>query len=1649
MNTKKQILLLFVLFLTFFTRCDKSTIKVEDRRWDFKYNESGLLTEVIRPDNKKIVYRYNDCGKLISVYSNDLKNTFRYNSLGFLNRITDNNGATVMERSHYGRMTKMIYPQGDELLYQYNEDGEVVSIDWKDHHFLRFFRDIMGRIIKLETPVGIFKMQHDYNKRFTQRIYPNGAFSQFRYNSDGRPLIIQHASSSGNILLKFQYFYNDAGLLERVSEWSCNGELEITYTYDLNNQLIEAKYSDGRIYSYQYDSNGNRLKKSSSSSTTTATYDARDQLNSLDGISVRHDPVGNVTNLGGSTFTYNSNNALLSDGIGNYRYNALGLRVKMSDKRGAVDFIHFINDIAYILAEKGETTKRYLWNEGQCLGEIEDNNRVLYFFEDHLGSIRCAMDNTGKIIGYAEYSPFGVPIKRIPGVRFGFAGEEQDEKGKVFLRARYYEPRIGRFLQRDPVAPQLMNSIIQNRYAYAANSPLNYKDRNGGYIDPVQQYREYLRIQQQLKEQQQLLNQTTQQHQYYEKVLIGGFGSNPQKYSKYLKVNGGQFDLVITLGTGSFPGDLMHSVPDYLGISSMHASNVFKQYEGARFGMVVTHSWAAPAFESFINNHPNSIKYDKVIHLGAPKSYSDDLRLGNKFVIAGDPVSLIPQLTTESRSDWLGLNRNDFIGFKWTFQFGPGSSDTKVYPGFPGLQSHSLDRYLTKQEIREEIESFKSPDNSQTRRLFPPFPPNGGGSGGSGMLETPNVGGVYLDKAVEVIGNLSGIEEVAFDPVTNRLVLIGSDKAQTKLPPFRIDDLAASFRTVFGEYTKEPGVTIDPNPQNPRADQMIVRFFGGMENTHFGYLLFEADREMKCLSLGQDNINRKPVKSNVKGYHNMLELGFSNLGGNYKKNLWSRFWLVPEQVIVQVSEDRKSISFPSTRIRVKTETMRWDNGKLIPAKGEKDKKAEYFAAHFTKYYDDYAKEFPVYQQLKNLTNLVALAKWLKATGVNAEFTWLKKYDKPYETPDKTPSLTVQEKHNSTKGDTISTQTVSIFGGTDLSVKNVYVKDDGTATTTYVKKALQAVESLPGINTAILSDKKNIKKRIVVLPTSQTHAAGAKIIRENEMKLITRAYCSFHNDSGMFGHSWVIDLPELHFNQPHKNKREYTQVGDNKVLIRNFHLNRPFGMVDVKFKTYDVDQQYRSIAFFPENNIGIRALYPDDEKGEFRVEYSEGKAEVFDVKGNLIRREKTPVDYLEYTYDKSSRLVSVTLVKQNKTSNRLKLVYNKNGKISSAETLENQISYTYDPRGDLVKIKTKGKTIEYTYNSSHLITGILINGKKEAIYEYDDLGRVLVLNEGKNKLQKREIKTINGTTEITETIKDKEVKRTYDAGGRLLHSMDTSGNSIKIDYYYEAETPKIIKYTDKFENLSKVEYSADNRRIKYIDSEKNQRLLFFDKFGRLEKIQDNNNVLLTRKFIMTKRGWLEETQTSRKIGQSFFNNKKQLMKYRLTSKLPQGGQIQIKSDYNIDGSFRYEQINGLYNEKREYENGKIKQINSDGEITHFKYGIKNRLKEIKFPTQKVSFKYNSKGGLNLIQLNKGKGQETFYYANGRLTGRKNIFGRVDSFLYDKAGNLVDIKKGKNQTWKITHSGKETTIFRNGKRYMKIIFDNYDRLIGIIE
>ncbi|MDD2401016.1 MAG: RHS repeat-associated core domain-containing protein, partial [Clostridia bacterium] len=54
-----------------------------------------------------------------------------------------------------------------------------------------------------------------------------------------------------------------------------------------------------------------------------------------------------------------------------------------------------------------------------------------------------------------------------------------EESGLYYLRARYYDPVVGRFITKDSYEGDIANPLSLNQYTYCHNDPVNYTDYNG------------------------------------------------------------------------------------------------------------------------------------------------------------------------------------------------------------------------------------------------------------------------------------------------------------------------------------------------------------------------------------------------------------------------------------------------------------------------------------------------------------------------------------------------------------------------------------------------------------------------------------------------------------------------------------------------------------------------------------------------------------------------------------------------------------------------------------------------------------------------------------------------------------------------------------------------------------------------------------------------------------------------------------------------------------------------------------------------------------------------------------------------------------------------------------------------------------------
>ena len=107
---------------------------------------------------------------------------------------------------------------------------------------------------------------------------------------------------------------------------------------------------------------------------------------------------------------------------------------------------------------------------------------LYYVLKDHLGSSSVVTDNTGLIVGEDRFYPFG-ETRFTTGTMFTdklFTGQRQiTGLGIYHYGARFYSPKLGRFLSADTIVPGYANPQNLNRYTYVTNNPLRYIDPTG------------------------------------------------------------------------------------------------------------------------------------------------------------------------------------------------------------------------------------------------------------------------------------------------------------------------------------------------------------------------------------------------------------------------------------------------------------------------------------------------------------------------------------------------------------------------------------------------------------------------------------------------------------------------------------------------------------------------------------------------------------------------------------------------------------------------------------------------------------------------------------------------------------------------------------------------------------------------------------------------------------------------------------------------------------------------------------------------------------------------------------------------------------------------------------------------------------------
>jgi len=212
------------------------------------------------------------------------------------------------------------------------------------------------------------------------------------------------------------------------------------YTYADNSDMLMSHNGE----SFTYDLIGNPITYRGKA----ATWAYGRQLTSFDGNTFSYDARGRRTAKNGITFTYDSNGNLIKQSNG----------------------LEFFYDHTGVFAFKY-------------------NGSTYFYRKDALENIVALLDNTGAVVVKYKYDAWGKCIIDASTTNTELANINpfryrsyyfDTETGFYFLKTRYYDPEIGRFMTIDDLSyldPDSINGL--NLYAYCRNNPVMCVDPNG------------------------------------------------------------------------------------------------------------------------------------------------------------------------------------------------------------------------------------------------------------------------------------------------------------------------------------------------------------------------------------------------------------------------------------------------------------------------------------------------------------------------------------------------------------------------------------------------------------------------------------------------------------------------------------------------------------------------------------------------------------------------------------------------------------------------------------------------------------------------------------------------------------------------------------------------------------------------------------------------------------------------------------------------------------------------------------------------------------------------------------------------------------------------------------------------------------------
>ena len=477
---------------------------------------NGLLTKSLWGNGWEISYSYDSMDRLTGVTAKKDGTSYplytqAYNRQGLIYRYVDQQASGRSCTYGYdltGRLCEAVFDDGTAYSYTYDANDCLV----KEHHTIPGgSRDVIRAYDKDSREISVTCGSAKVEKAFDElgrlsSIKRNGGkhVTEFTYVTapDGGATGCVASIKNGSETIT--YGYDARGYVTSETK----GGKTHRYYYDAKGQLVrEDDPVQGKTFLYSYDTGGAMAEIRAYALTdakdlTGLHYEKKtfgrggawtDQMLTVDGQVYTYDAVGNLLADGKWTYTWQMGNQLAKvtgEGLEvAYTYDASGIRTSKTVSGVKTEYL---TAGSRILAEKKNGTwQQYLYDGDGQLTAMTYKGKDYYFIRDNLRVITGLVDSEGKTVVNYSYNSWG-KLLGITGSMAESLGKDNpyrykgyyydEETGMYYLKSRYYNPEICRFISADDVELTRVSPMAlsdKNLYAYCDNNPIMRRDTSG------------------------------------------------------------------------------------------------------------------------------------------------------------------------------------------------------------------------------------------------------------------------------------------------------------------------------------------------------------------------------------------------------------------------------------------------------------------------------------------------------------------------------------------------------------------------------------------------------------------------------------------------------------------------------------------------------------------------------------------------------------------------------------------------------------------------------------------------------------------------------------------------------------------------------------------------------------------------------------------------------------------------------------------------------------------------------------------------------------------------------------------------------------------------------------------------------------------